>query len=124
MHRILFTVVLLLILLPSSAEDGYRLWLRYDKVKNESLLREYRSKIKSVYFTGSSPTLLAAKNELFTGLEGLLGQKTPEGKTVQEGSLLVFARTSSHVDVPNADKLGTEGFTIYTATVDKKNVTE
>ncbi len=123
MHRILFTVVLLLMLMPSSAEDGYRLWLRYDKVKNESLMQQYRGKIKSVYFTGSSPTLLAAKNELLSGLEGLLGLKIPEGKTVQEGSVLVFKRTSPHVDVPNADKLGTEGFTIYTATVDRKNVT-
>ncbi|HEX6181947.1 MAG TPA: alpha-glucuronidase family glycosyl hydrolase, partial [Chitinophagaceae bacterium] len=124
MPRILITVMLLLILLPSSAEDGYRLWLRYDKIKNEALLQQYKRAIKSINFPSSSPTLLAAKNELLAGLEGLLGQKIPEvdGDKITEGSLMVFSRPSP--GMPNSDTLGNEGFFIHTATINsKKNVT-
>ncbi len=58
-----------------SAEDGYRLWLRYGVVSDARRLAEYRSALNgSVVVAGGSPTLDAAKSELGLGLSGLLGR--------------------------------------------------
>lgn len=114
MSRTLFIAVWLLIILPSKAEDGYRLWLRYDKIDNETLLTQYKDLVKAIHFYGTSPTLNVAKTELFNGLERLLGKKMPEGKTIGNGSLIVFAGPSAVVKVPQPDynALGKEGFAI------------
>jgi alpha-glucuronidase len=55
------------------AEDGYRLWLRYDKLTDAKQLSEYQKNIKGFKVYGSSATLLAARNELQNGLAGLIG---------------------------------------------------
>ena len=43
-------LVLLLLLIPFRivAEDGYRLWLRYDRIADENKMKEYREDIKKV----------------------------------------------------------------------------
>ena len=46
------------------AEDGYRLWLRYDKIDDPGLLQLYRNQITGVFFAGNSPTLTVAKKEM------------------------------------------------------------
>src|SRR5579859_5753351 len=57
------------------AEDGYRLWLRYDPISDKALLQRYRSALGNIRFPGSgTPILATAKQELLTGLQGLLGQ--------------------------------------------------
>ena len=97
------------------AEDGYRLWLRYDKVADKTLLNHYQNLINSFYIAGSSPTLLAAKQELITGLQGLLGKKLTEVKSVGNVSLLLFSKSSapsSLVYEIDDNKLGKEGFLI------------
>ncbi|MEJ0033892.1 MAG: hypothetical protein WDO15_27770 [Bacteroidota bacterium] len=48
--------LLLLISLDSFCEDGYRLWLRYDEVKNQHLLKQYRQLIYGWIVDGNSPT--------------------------------------------------------------------
>ncbi len=59
------------------AEDGYRLWLRYDAIPDAGLRQEYCAAAKNIVLatpTGvASPTLVAAREELSTGLRGLLG---------------------------------------------------
>ncbi len=62
------------------AEDGYRLWLRYEPVADEALRSAYTQALGRVSFalaadTPSSPTLMLAASELRTGLSGLLGGK-------------------------------------------------
>ncbi|MEG8990586.1 alpha-glucuronidase family glycosyl hydrolase [Ignavibacteria bacterium 4148-Me] len=59
------------------SEDGYRLWLRYDKVTNKSLLKSYTTQIKYLLVDNNSPTLSAVKEELQNGLTGLLGKNIP-----------------------------------------------
>lgn len=68
----------LMLALLVQAEDGYALWLRYHTVKNPQLLSQYRSAIKGVSFSGTTPTLTVAKDELLQGLQGMLGQKVTE----------------------------------------------
>ena len=55
-----------------SAEDGYRLWLRYEQLPSSSL-DVYRQKIQSIAVQGQSPTFDAIRRELSLGCAGLLG---------------------------------------------------
>jgi alpha-glucuronidase len=63
--------------LSARAEDGYRLWLRYERITDESLRASYAAAITEVVLaspgSGVSPTLTAAQDELAAGLNGLLG---------------------------------------------------
>jgi len=82
MNKTVLFVMLLVSSLPAASEDGYRLWLRYDKIDNATLLQQYRSLIPSIQVNGSSQTINIAKEELTRGLEGLLGKKLSMPGTV------------------------------------------
>jgi alpha-glucuronidase len=108
------------------ADDGYRLWLRYDKISDPPLLSQYKNAIRSFYFFNSSPTISVAKKELSGALKGLLGQEVPERRSQNSGSLLIFkygtsgTEPSSKVDFKS---LGKEGFAIYKMNSGGKNIT-
>jgi alpha-glucuronidase len=57
----------------AAREDGYRLWLRYDRIVDAEVLARYRTVITGVRVAGASPTLDALRRELAIGLSGLLG---------------------------------------------------
>ena len=122
MIRSCHLLLLIFLTVVCRAEDGYRLWLRYDKITNSSLLQQYRGQLQNIVFPGSSPTLSIAKEELRNGLQGLLDKKIPENNKNSGGNLLVFQ--SDHIPdnavsiKVNYEQLGKEGFLIYT---DKKN---
>jgi len=101
------------------AEDGYRLWLRYDKIDNTALLTQYRKNIHSAYVPGNSSTLAVIKNELKTGLAGLLGMAVRLTDT--NASLVIFKSTepafSEYVSKQEIQKLGTEGYLIITKNI-------
>src|SRR3569832_1342054 len=69
-------------------EDGYRLWLRYDKIDDDKLLEQYRNSISSIDFVHSSATLDAAKSELLNGQYGLLNKNITEQNVVENGSIV------------------------------------
>ena len=100
------------------AEDGYELWLRYRLVGDAARLAEYREAITQVVVTSDSPTMQAARDELVTGLGGLLGRDTPvAGAVSQDGALVVGTPANSRVvaALPLADALrqaGPEGFVL------------
>jgi len=106
------------LLMNLHAEDGYRLWLRYDLVDNKSILQEYSRLISSVQVNGESPTVAVIKNELSTALQSLLGKKIPIQSTISNGSVVVAAQPNQHiravVDEATWNKLGREGFVIRT----------
>ena len=106
------------LLMNLHAEDGYRLWLRYDLVDNKSILQEYSRLISSVQVNGESPTVAVIKNELSTALQSLLGKKIPIQSTISNGSVVVAAQPNQHiravVDEATWNNLGREGFVIRT----------
>jgi len=104
MKRTVFLGLFLLLLNALQAEDGYRLWLRYDLIDNKALLRQYRNALSAITFPANSPMLAAARQELLTGLRGLLGQ-TP--RSPGTGNTFI-ARLENQKD------LGPEGFAIRT----------
>jgi alpha-glucuronidase len=106
------------------AEDGYRLWLRYDKIDNTILLERYRTQISSIVLDGSSPTLNIARNEILTGLKGLLGKKIFEAKEIRSNSIVIFRKPYSRMENigVNYEDLGDEGFAISSLKGNVKNV--
>ncbi|HEY1216625.1 MAG TPA: alpha-glucuronidase family glycosyl hydrolase, partial [Bryobacteraceae bacterium] len=104
MKRTVFLGLFLLSLNTLRAGDGYRLWLRYDLIGNKALLQQYRQTLAAVDFPATSPMLAAARDELLTGLHGLLG-RTPRSSGTNN---TLIAR------LQNEPRLGTEGFTIRT----------
>lgn len=126
-----FTLLLFFVLvsLTVQAEDGYRLWLRYDKLTSEQQLAKYQQLLQHWMVVGDSPTLAAAKKEVQLGLSGLLGQAVPEAKAVHtDGTLVIgkYDKSTALGELNLADKLNqlnSEGFLILSTTLNKKKVT-
>lgn len=55
------SIVILFVLFTASfkgisADEGYKLWLKYEKISDESLLEKYQSSIKAIMVAGKSET--------------------------------------------------------------------
>jgi alpha-glucuronidase len=130
MKKNLFAIILLMLLCSQTyAESGYRLWLRYDKIKDQSLYNTYRSSIKQLVFPGNSAVLNSAKQELRMGLKGLLTLQPQEaGNASSNGALIIGTPASSKIiaSLPLASALkgaGAEGYLIKYMTVNGKSAT-
>ena len=99
------------------ADDGYKLWLKYQKVNDKERLQEYRQIITSVSIAGESNRCRVIHDELKNGLSGLLGKEVSFGNSNKSGSLIIGTpRTSSFIKKLNGffpfEKLGKEGYFI------------
>src|SRR5262245_44184361 len=102
LHRRMFGFVLCLAVasqlsagVTARAEDGYRLWLRYDPLPGRAL-HAYRPRVTSVVVPGGSATLSAIRTELVDGSSGLLGRPVPTASVVdRDGAVVVGTPTSS-----------------------------
>lgn len=97
--KITFGLLLLLVISATTvkAENGYELWLRYNRISNTSLRLNYIRQLSSVTLIGHSPTLQAAKYELIKGLKGLTGSKIPFFKKQDNGSPGLFIATAGNL---------------------------
>lgn len=122
----ILVLILSVISIRLSADDGYRLWLRYDQISDSKVLSEYRQSIKSWMVEGNSEVLEAAKSELQMGLNGLLGQHVPSATSNKNGGLVVAGtvKTSNVIGtLKEKDKLkglGSEGYLIINTTIEGK----
>lgn len=127
MKKALVCIALLFICVFSFAEDGYRLWLRYDKVKNPKLLQQYRSQIAAINFISRSSTIDVAKKELINGLEGMLDRKFIEVNSISNNAVLAFKSDEliHHAlwKKTNYGQLGEEGFKLFSAQSGNQRVT-
>lgn len=123
---ILITTVLTIILFnsyPVQAEDGYRMWLRYDRITDQQQLEQYRTLLQYVVLDGDSPTLQAVESELEKGLSGLLDKPIPFRSTInREGALVIGTPQNSQIiDSLDLDdsllQVGEEGFLIKRTSV-------
>lgn len=103
------------------ADDGYRLWLRYDKISNNSLLNKYKQQITAPAIIGNSATINAARVELENGIRGLLSSNYKVNNTISSKTTLIIGR-AIELDIgrlPNEriplSELGSEGFIISTS---------
>ncbi|HEY2721198.1 MAG TPA: alpha-glucuronidase family glycosyl hydrolase, partial [Chitinophagaceae bacterium] len=121
MKKKIFFLFFVLAVIVLHAEDGYRLWLRYDKIDDIALLSKYRSLINSIYMEGSSATLDIAKKELLTGLEGLLDKKITTTNSISDHSIIIFTKQKEQTkNTIHYDLLGKDGFSLFTFDSQKK----
>ena len=109
-----------------SAEDGYRLWLRYDKINNPALLAQYKKNIQAIAIAGTSPTLNIIRTEIKNGLSGLLGSEIKiTGSTGSNAGVWickVAGLPGSNNNKQLAEQSGNEGYKIFTKTSAGKKI--
>ncbi|MEZ5426866.1 MAG: alpha-glucuronidase family glycosyl hydrolase [Pyrinomonadaceae bacterium] len=109
--------LLLLFSATGKAEDGYRLWLRYDAPLKE-MIEVYRPRVRSLIVQGDSATVKAIREELINGCQGLLNTSVPLKKNVErDGALIVGTPENSSLIAgldlgDQLDGLSREGFLI------------
>lgn len=110
------------------ADDGYRLWLKYDKIENQKLLKTYLSNIKGWIAEGESPTIEAAKEEIQKGLYGLLGKNIKQVSSISNNGIIIFANYNNStllnkINLSNIlSSINEEGYLILTTNLNKKKV--
>lgn len=120
--RRLFLVMMLFLLAasarPANADDGYRMWLKYDAIEDAELLRSYREYITGLHINAEHSDLLAsAARELDMGLSGLLARPLRSSRSPLRGTIVAGTPESSAV-IANLqlgdalDSLGPEGYLI------------
>lgn len=62
---------------PSTGDDGYRLWLKYDLIRDVPTRQAYARLTQFIVMPNQSSLLRSAADELQTGLQGLLGKSVP-----------------------------------------------
>jgi alpha-glucuronidase len=109
------------------ADDGYRLWLKYNRITDTNKLNAYRAAIKGWTIPGTSPTLQAASLELQLALEGLLGIKPAAAGDINAGNIVagisLSAAPTLAAQLNLQEKLknvSPEGFVIYATTIKNK----
>ncbi|GAB3553410.1 alpha-glucuronidase family glycosyl hydrolase [Spirosoma fluminis] len=108
--RVSFWIITLLCIAASSrADDGYRLWLKYDLIKDAARRDSYVRSAQFIALSGNSPILKSAAEELQTGLQGLLGKPIPvitniSGKT---GGIVLAVTNAADIQ-----QLNNEGYQI------------
>ncbi|HZB45136.1 MAG TPA: alpha-glucuronidase family glycosyl hydrolase [Pyrinomonadaceae bacterium] len=110
------------------AEDGYRLWLRYDTLPRR-MIEVYRPRVASVVVQGNSATLDAARTELVNGCTGLLGSPVPSVAEVERDGAVVVGTPDSSPLIKRLGwqrqltALGPEGFRIRSVKLGPRVVT-
>ncbi|MGI4863372.1 MAG: alpha-glucuronidase family glycosyl hydrolase [Janthinobacterium lividum] len=61
----------------SRADDGYRLWLKYDRMAEAAVRQQVGQRTQFIASAGTTPGQRVAADELRRGLSGLLGQAVP-----------------------------------------------
>lgn len=112
----------------TNAEDGYKLWLGYDKIDNPVLIEKYRQLIKGYSFKGNSPAIKAAEEELNLALNKLLDCEIHAVDNLRSNLILAGAHKNLRLNLPEeiSNKLktiGDEGYIIKTFETEGKRIT-
>ncbi len=95
-------------------EDGYELWLRYVPVTDATRLAEYRQHLTHIIIESAhlSPTLLAAQEELISGLNSLLKIYVPSLNQGKRGLIIGTPQGSPTIAALKLplEQVGSEGF--------------
>lgn len=127
--KYLFTLLLAVCAAGKSyADNGYDVWLRYQKIENPGRYQYYHQKHRDLLFAATSPRLKAAKDELNKGFRGLLGSSLKETAAPSQNTLVVGTPASNGwiAKLPLANEinqLDDEGFIIRSAKINGKPVT-
>jgi alpha-glucuronidase len=124
----LIIAILLLAGAVVKAEDGYRLWLRFDPLPKQ-MINLYRPRVTSIVAPGTGATIEVMRTELVNGCAGLFGSPVPVAKDVdRDGAVVVGTPKTSPVIAGlkwerQLAGLGLEGFRIRSVKTDGRSVT-
>jgi len=93
---------------PAKAEDGYRLWLRYDPLPAE-VRQRFAPSVTEIVVQSNGAIARSASSELQHGLSGLLAKPIPVRQSVDRDGAIVAELKKA--------RLGSEGFTIRSTRV-------
>jgi alpha-glucuronidase len=112
--RNVFLLLLLVVAatLRSRADDGYRLWLKYDRIADAAPRQQYQRAAQFIANSGTTPVLRAAAGELQRGLSGLLGQAVPVITAVGSRTGGIVLRVDAKASA-NGQPLKPEGYHIF-----------
>src|SRR5437773_7544415 len=112
--------IVLISMTTARAEDGYRLWLRYDSLPTKTI-ESYRPRIRSIIAPGKSLTMDAIRSELINGCTGLLGYSVLLTNHVEGDGVVIAGTPQTSADIAalrwhrQLAALGPEGFMIRSA---------
>ena len=109
----------------SFANNGYNLWLNYEKIRDLQLIAQYKSNIKAVSIAGNSITIQKAKEELNNALKGLLDYNPKWTETGLENNSLVIgtpfsSKTIASLKLIELNKIVDDGYLILNKKIDGK----
>jgi len=126
MKKIALLVTIVCTVLFSFAEDGYRLWMRFDRISDPVVLQQYRNTFNRVWVTGSSATCDIVREELIRNLRSLLDQNIPVVSTAGNKTVIAGTPQSSPLikELFEARNIqtGDEGYVIRTERIKGTNV--
>ena len=124
----LILIIPFLFTFNTHAEDGYRLWLRYDLISNAQILNAYRSNINGIISNDTSATSRIAFAELNEDLKSMLGKSIKKYSDVNADGLIILGTNqnskiiSSIISEEDFKKINDEGFIIKSANYNHKKV--
>ncbi len=123
--RLWAVVVLLACAGGVRAEDGYRLWMRYQPVA-ATVAADYRRQLAEVVAPDRTPMQRATRDELARSLPGLLGTAPPMRTAISTDHALVLGTPQSSALVAafgnEVATLGDEGFLIRRVRIEGRDV--
>ena len=111
------------------ADDGYRLWLKHDRITDRTYLRECSRQFGNVMITGESSVLRTAHDEFIAGLESMTGMevtevRAPEGRgTIIAGAFGSSPLVASLLSDVQPGTTGEEGYIIRSFRQGRRNIT-
>lgn len=109
------------------AEDGYRLWLRYELIQQTKLRQQYSQLIKAFFIDGISPTKHIIAQEFRTALPALLGTPLSEKKEINHNTLIIASSNASILSTLSIKEklhgIHQDGYLILSTSLQGKKVT-
>ena len=106
MKKTFLSIILSLSTILTFADDGSRLWLKYDLIKDQKQKNAYVKFTKFVVNNSENPILQKAVEELQGGFQGLLGIKTPH---IKSNTNQVDNTTPPTNETPHTNTFNTNG---------------
>ncbi len=126
MKKSILLFIISLLFITVKANDGYQLWLGYQKINAAAIRSQYNQNISGILVNAQSATLRIAEQELRGALETLLDKKIPGlSASVNNAVLIGTPQSSKEIKALWASRdfsLGEEGFIIQSRKMGNANV--